>query len=628
MCGLFGIATTREHRLDISDGQICRLRDLMTHRGPDDAGLWRNGHVALAHRRLAVLDPTPAGRQPMVTPDGRFVLVYNGEVYNEPELRRELQRDGMTIGSGCDTETVLHWLAGRGAEGLRDLRGMYALALLDTLERRLLLARDPLGIKPLYWWLGREAGMPLLLFASEPGPILGHPAVTPEPDMIGVSAYLTTIRTVLGERTLFEGVRAVVPGQVLSLGLGGARIDATGQRLEVPPVQAPAGAAARVARTAFVVRESVAVHLRADVPSCCLLSGGLDSAIVASVASALHPGLRTYCAGSIGEAPVEGVPQSADFGFARAVADAIGTAHREAHVDEAMFLGRWAEMVARTGAPLSTPNEVAINEVARRLRADGNVVTLSGEGADELFGGYDQMLRLAAEHVASGNRDPGIFQLRAAAWCPPESKPDLLTARAWGLAGEDEWLRSFFEAEFATGVGRGAGGDPLAEHLRFQRRSNLVGLLQRLDSATMLESVEGRTPFADGVVAALAESLPMEDRFVPPSGTKLILREAFAAVLPPAVIARPKASFPLPFQRWLRGAQAWIGRSAWLRQILEPGAIELLAARPEACWRLAWPVANLALWSERWWPEGPVAGAHSLAAEIGLGGPSPTVSTQ
>jgi asparagine synthase (glutamine-hydrolysing) len=160
---------------------------------------------------------------------------------------------------------------------------------------------------------------------------------------------------------------------------------------------------------------------------------------------------------------------------------------------------------------------------------------------------------------------------------------------------------------------------------------NLAGLLQRLDSATMLEGVEGRTPMADVRVAALAESLPMDDRFVPPGRTKLILREAFAGALPGAIIGRPKASFPLPFQRWLRGAADWIRGSEWLREVFQPEALELVASRPHVCWRLAWPVANLAIWAERWWPRqaGSAAGRdQSLAEAIALGGPSPIVSAQ
>ncbi len=648
MCGILGMASTAP--LTISDREACRLRDLMTHRGPDGAGLWRGGRmggaptpgtVLLAHRRLAVLDPTPEAGQPMQTPaaldNARFVLNYNGELYNEPDLRRTLEREGFRFATTCDAETLLFWLASRGVEGVRDLRGMFAFALFDRLEHRLVLARDPLGIKPLYWWLGRDGGAELLVFASEPRPILEHPAVTPEPDLLGMSAYLTTIRTVLGERTMFAGVHALPPGRVMEVGLRGGSMTIAHRNLRLGTAGIARSQVGRFEQVRETIEHSVAAHLRAHVPTCCLLSGGLDSAIITTIARRQRGDLRTYCAGCPDAAPIGGVPQADDFGYARAVAAGLGTTHTEAAVGREMFAARWREMVRRQGVPLSTPNEVAINEVARRLRADGCVVTLSGEGADELFGGYDHLLRPAAAHVAAGDADPGLFQLSAAAWCPAEAKPQVLSAEAWSALDGDRWLTGWFAGEFASTA---RGDDPLADHLRFQRRVNLTGLLQRLDSATMLASVEGRTPFADGPVAALAESLPMGDRFVAPDRTKIALREAFAGVLPEGVVRRAKASFPLPFQHWLGDAGAAIGDSALLTELLNPVALATIAADPVAHWRLAWPLANLALWGEVWWPSGTAVragprrrraenqGSGMLAGAIAAGGPSPTVRTQ
>ncbi len=608
MCGLFGIVSTKP--VPVSDRECCRLRDLLAHRGPDGAGLWRGGlagtpgaEVVLGHRRLAVIDPTPAGTQPMATPDGRFVLIYNGELYNEPELRCRLERQGVRLSTGCDTETLLWWLATRGRQGLDNLRGMFALALVDRLEGRVLLARDPLGIKPLYWWQGRSAGADTIVFASEPGPILEHPAVTPEPDMVGVSTYLTTIRSVLGERTMFAGLRALPPGRVLEVEIGNDRLHTQPFDLTIGTTPVPTEQPARFGLVRETVRSSVHAHLRSDVPTCCLLSGGLDSAIITKVSSDRlphHHTLRTYCAGAKDHAEIDGVPQSEDFRFASEIATGLGTHHTEALVDEALFVQRWRDMVARQGVPLSTPNEVAINEVARRLRADGCVVTLSGEGADELFGGYHQVLAPAVAHIAAGNTDPGLFQLAMSSWCPVEAKLAVLTPEAWDAVHADEWLTGWYASEFAA---VGLGEDPLADHLRFQRRTNLVGLLQRLDTATMLESVEGRTPFADVAVAALAESLPMGDRFVAPDRTKIALREAFAPDLPASVTQRPKASFPLPFQRWLGECSGLLGESEFLRSMVRPEVLATVAADPNGHWQLSWPLANLALWAERWWPE-------------------------
>lgn len=622
MCGVFGMVSPLP--IPVSDRECCRLRDLLTHRGPDGAGLWRGGvpgvpgaEVVFAHRRLAVLDPTPAGAQPMATPDGRHVLIYNGELYNEPELRQRLAQEGLPLATGCDTETLLWWLATRGASGIGELRGMFAFAWVDRAEGRVVLARDPLGIKPLYWWQGRANGAEALVFASEPAPILEHPSVTPEPDMVGVSAYLTTIRSVLGERTMFAGVRALLPGRVMEVAIAPDRLASRTWDVSIPTGQVPGDRGERFGLVRETVRGSVRAHLRSDVPTCCLLSGGLDSAIVTRVSSEGHAGLRTYCAGAKGEAEINGVPQSEDFRFAQEIASALSTQHTEAVVDEAVFATRWREMVSRQGVPLSTPNEVAINEVARKLRADGCVVTLSGEGADELFGGYSQVLAPAAAHVAAGNAQPGLFQLAMSSWCQAGIKQAVLTASAWDRAEHDEWLTGWYEDSFAS---LAHGEDALADHLRFLRRVNLVGLLQRLDTATMLEGVEGRTPFADLAVASLAESLPMGDRFVAPGRSKIVLREVFSGELPRSVTERAKASFPLPFQRWMGSAGETIAGSALLRSIVQPEVLSLVASNPNGQWHLAWPMANLAMWAERWWPEGAAEssrnGAESSAAAV------------
>lgn len=617
MCGILGISTCGGSRLSIADSEVERLRDLMTHRGPDGRGLWRDRTTVLAHRRLAILDQSPAGRQPMATRDGRFLIVYNGEIYNEPDLRARLAAAGIRPGSGCDTETLLLWLEHRGDAGLADLRGMFALALLDTREKTLLLARDPLGIKPLYWWKGRSEGSDLLLFASEPAPILAHGDVPVRPDPVGVSAYLSTIRTTLGDRTLFEGVRAVEPGAVLTIDLAAERLSIRTNAVGLPGAPLGSDEASHRATVRAEVETSTRLHLRADVPVCCMLSGGLDSAILTTIAAKSIPELSTYCAGATPTA--NGTPD--DVFHAEVIARQVGSTHTVAHIDESLFLSRWRDIIRRQGLPLSTPNEVAINEIARLLRSRGHVVAISGEGADELFGGYHHPLSAAARHVEEGNDAPGRFQLDVASWFPSGQKSALLNPEAWAGMEQDAWLHGFFEDEFRR-TARGA--DPLADHLRFQRRVNLVGLLARLDSATMLESVEGRTPFADVAVAALAESLPMSTRFEAPDRTKIVLREAFAPDLPRAVIERPKASFPLPFENWIGDSGALISGSPLVRDLVQPEALSLVSTHPSKHWRLAWPLANLALWAERWWPRGAVHEGEAMAC----GSPSPAAIIQ
>jgi len=394
-----------------------------------------------------------------------------------------------------------------------------------------------------------------------------------------------------------------------------------------------------VAEVREAVADSVARHLRADVPTCLLLSGGLDSSIIAACAasrrgtSSREP-LRTYCSGARADAG----PDLGDFPHARLMADQIGARHREAPVARDAFARRWREMVHTLGLPLSTPNEVAINTVAKALRADGQVVTLSGEGADELFAGYEEPLRQAWQFEHSRRRvgparrglpeNGGLHQLHANAWIPLHVKEALFTAPVWRGLNADADLEAAYKAEFAAvseGLSvddHGFASEPLEPHLRFLRRINLAGLLARLDTATMLESVEARTPFADGVVADLAESLPMSDKLSPaalhtgssapaaaaaadlarelhpaadsaPSAgrstvqliapprsgtrsvagsatrtahdelpaTKRVLRAAFAGVIPAPILHRPKASFPLPFEQWIVDQVSHLGVS-------------------------------------------------------------------
>ncbi len=622
MCGIFGVIAARDRTPSISIEQAERLRDSLSHRGPDGAGTWHREGAILTHRRLAVIDPTPAGAQPFVSDDGRFVLVYNGELYNDAELRRELGAIGVSFKTRSDTETLLRALEMWGLDALSRIRGMFAFALWDTRDRLLTLVRDPLGVKPLYFTTTERE----IAFASEPATLARMPGFTPRPNMAMVSAYLTTIRTVLGNDTLFEDILSLAPGQIaqcdLSTGTPTVRVATwwNGPQTGTEIDEADAASRAREA-----MEDSVRAHLRADVPTCCLLSGGLDSTITTLLASRDHSALQTYCAGAQRDRD-DSAAQFAgdDLSFARDAADFLGTKHSEAIVTRELFAERWPRMIDQLGVPLSTPNEVAIHAVASRLREDGCVVTLSGEGADELFAGYEGPMRSAAEFVhrrqrGEVNTGGGRFELESNAWAPPAMKELLFTPAAWRAAGHDEPLYAMYESEFRRAAIESTGDEEtpsLDAHLRFHRRVNLTGLLQRLDTSTMLASVEGRTPFADAVVAEFAESLPMSAKFStrspvlaggPPSNdsdaarTKISLREAFRADLPGSIVDRPKASFPLPFQAWVGDHADAFKRGGFARSIFSEAVVEVVSLDPLRNWRLAWPMLNIAMWGRKWW---------------------------
>lgn len=621
MCGILGIATTAAQRPMIERRSVERMRDLMEHRGPDGAGLWGHpeaarvgpGNVILAHRRLAVLDTSDAAAQPMSTPDGRFVLVYSGELYNDLDLRRELAAAGATFRSHSDTETVLLALARWGSEALARFRGMFALAFFDSREQSLLLARDPLGIKPLYYFRGTLLGRPSLVFASEIPAILAHPELSARPDLVTVSAYLTTIRTVLGARTLFQDVSTLRPGEALQFRLNREQIDqrTLGWSSRDEPATAPSGENASL-RVRAAIEDSLDRHLRADVPICCLLSGGLDSSILATLAMRRLGSLQTYCSGAAASCEqVRGSREHEDFAFAKRLAAGIGAQHREAPITPRLFASHWRRMVRAQGIPLSTPNETAIYEVARSLREDGNIVALSGEGADELFAGYVSPMTDAHAYVndsSSSRPHPGHFQLNANAWIKPELKPTILNDRVWRAVERDGHLLAFYESEFDAVAAERDDDTPLQAHLRFHRRINLAGLLQRLDSATMLASVEGRTPFADSIVCQLAESLPMHEKFTPAGDaghsspqSKRVLREAFGPDLPPDIVSRPKASFPLPFQEWVADQASCMQQCSMMRDLFTRETLHAVSDNPGRLWHLSWPMINIALWAQRWW---------------------------
>lgn len=608
MCGILGIASFTGAP-SIDDRTAERMRDTLERRGPDGAGLWRSGPFLLAHRRLAIIDPTPAGSQPMVTPDGRYALTYNGELYNDAELRRELSAEGVRFTSACDAETILHALARWGAEAIPRLRGMFAIGFVDTHARTLLLARDALGVKPLcFAVLANE-----IVFASESRAILAHPAVSPAPDLISISAYLTTIRTSLAGRTMFEGVCSLPPGELMELDLSGHEPRADQRRWFTPtPVERICDDDA-VDLVRDVMIGSVSAHLRSDVPLCALLSGGLDSTITSALAAREHEDLQTFCAGAHSDDDAD------DLACARRAAESLGTRHHEAVVDASSFVETWGWMVGELGVPLSTPNEVAIYTVARTLRDAGCVVTLSGEGADELFAGYESPMRSALRHASRemGSISGGRAQLAASAWMQPALKSAMLAPHVARELGDDEPIAEHYDALFnACRDEAGASASPMDAHLRCIERINLTGLLQRLDTATMLASVEGRTPYADLDVARLAHRLPIATKFDVDSEpahaggavatatsvrTKIALRRAFDGLIPDEPRNRPKASFPLPFQSWLGAAAPEFRTSPFAREVFAPDAIEQVAANPVKHWKIAWPMMNLARWGDRWW---------------------------
>lgn len=591
MCGIASIINLGHNTNPIDRRFVERMRDRITHRGPDNSGLWSNERACIGHRRLSIIDPTPSGNQPMVSADDRYILAYNGELYNDQDLRVELASMGVCFRSSCDTETLLQALITWGDDAIVRLRGMYAFVLLDTHTNKVTLARDPLGIKPLYYAVMGTGTHQQLLICSEIAGLLEHPELPRTPDPVTLSAYLSSIRTTLGDRTMYRAIRTIKPGDWITIDLNEPS-DAIHRNWWDLSHTVPTQGIRQS------IEESVHRHLRSDVPMCALLSGGIDSAITTSIAMRSLGELHTYCAG----ARSDGFDD--DFAYARQMADFLGTTHHEIEVTQDQFVQQLPQMIATLGYPVSTPNEIAIHAVARALRARGHIVTLSGEGADELFGGYVPVMQQCAAHIATltdpaHDPDGGLFHLRVNAWISDELKPSVLNPVRLAEADNDEQLRAHYQRVFQSVHSRSATDSPLQAHLQFQRRMNLPNLLQRLDTATMLAGVEGRTPFADTEVAIAAQALPMSRKFMQEGDSihsKIALREAFRTELPESIVNRPKASFPLPFQQWLDPFRDLLFDSPFARQYFSAQAIGLVSANPNKYWHMAWPMINLTLW--------------------------------
>lgn len=598
MCGIAGIISNQP----IEQSHVLAMRDELEHRGPDDLGVTQTSCGTIGHTRLSILDLSALGHQPMQTPDKRFSLVYNGELYNNNELRKELNQCGVQFQSTCDTETVLHALATWGMEARNKFRGMYSFAFIDTLNQVCLLARDPMGVKPLY--TAKMETQNALLFASEIRSIVAHPGFSPQPDWVAMSAYMTTIRPEFARRTLYQGIQPHEPGEWSLVSTETLEVVQSASVWETNVHNLHSG---NPDETEHVIRDSVVAHLRSDVPMCALLSGGLDSSIIAKIAMDELGSLRTFCAG----ARSEGFDD--DFAMAKLVSQHLGTEHTEVEITRELFLKQWQSMLARTRLPLSTPNEVAIHEVCKELRNQGFPVTLSGEGADELFGGYEiPMMKSHAfvDSIDDSDRVAGAYHIESNAWVSAMQKPMVLNEQWSAISSNDEELRSWYQNSYDAL--RASTSDSEQAHLAFLRRMNLTNLLRRLDTSSMLCSVEGRTPFADINVARFAESLPMQSKFVPGEQlqTKIALRNAFATGLPDQVVNRSKASFPLPFQEWIGSVSQLMTRSTFAKELYRTSAIELITKDPHSHWNLTWPMLNLVIWGEQQW------GDQQLVAEV------------
>jgi asparagine synthase (glutamine-hydrolysing) len=624
MCGIAGIVSIDGVGADAGPRAI-RMRDILTHRGPDEAGLHVETHAALAHRRLSIVDLS-TGQQPMSNEDGMVWIVFNGEIYNHADVRRDLERRGHHYRTKCDTETIVHAYEEWGPECVHRLRGMFAFAIWDRRARRLLLVRDRLGIKPLYWC--RTGGT--LLFGSEIKAILASRLIEARPNTAVLPEVLST-RYSAGAETMFRGIYKLLPGHLLTFTDDAVDIR---QYWDVPMGRSiePIGDAAHVvAQFRARLEESVRLRLMADVPLGMFLSGGIDSSAIAAImARMIDRPLQTFSVAFKERAFNE-------LEYARAVARAIGAASHEIVIDDHDFFAALPKLVWHEDEPIAHPSSVPLYFVSALASRHVKVV-LTGEGSDELLAGYGKYLRLAWNWRAGALYErlvPSRIRASIAGRIVPrlphrlsryadrtflalERTPESMFFDNFAAVRlRDQWsllapgLRESATDAVAYARSRAHfdkpnGASTLLDRLLYADiKTYLVELLMKQDQMSMAVSIESRVPFLDHQLVEFAAQLPDEWKL---SGltTKRVLREASRGLLPESILNRPKMGFPVPFEAWTRGPWNAVARDVLLdrrsreRGIVDPAAVDRLL-RDHADGRTRggdriWSLLNLELW--------------------------------
>ncbi|HVK12469.1 MAG TPA: asparagine synthase (glutamine-hydrolyzing) [Gemmataceae bacterium] len=631
MCGIAGFVTGPAR--NAFAGFQADVLDRLAHRGPDDRG-WlidgvagqgsppaEPGRYGLFHRRLSILDLSPLGHQPMATPDGRFALVFNGEIYNYLELRADLEKDGARFRSQSDTEVLLHGLARFGPAFLPRLVGMFALALLDRDRRRLLLVRDFFGIKPLYYC--RPGGG--FAFASEPKAL--RPLLSGRVRADRLFDYLRDGLTDAGSGTLFDGLYQLPAAHWMEVDL---ETGTPGEPVRYWDIdlrrRADITFPEAVARARELFLESVRLHLRSDVPVGTALSGGIDSSAVVAAVRAVEPraDIRTFTFRTDEPGIAEGHYADLAAEAARAHAHPVGLGAGDLAADLDALIGVQDE-------PFGSTSIYAQYRVFRRAAESGVKVMLDGQGADEMLAGYDGYFAarvgslLGRGHLADAYR----FATRAATRPGVGGRAILLArglrrmlpsgaqANAKRLIGRPPvpaWLnRGWFEAR-----GAGPGADRQTAHRGHQLRERLYDtftrtslpmLLRYEDRNSMAWSIESRVPFLTPAQAEFYFSLPEEYLISPDGVTKHVFREAMRGLVPDAILDRKdKIGFATPEKRWLAELGPWVDGILSPDRLARVPALDAAGVRKEwqgvrrgarpFDWRV-WRWVNLVRWAER-----------------------------
>jgi asparagine synthase (glutamine-hydrolysing) len=574
MCGITGVMRFGGDHVEKS--VVRRMCDVMAHRGPDDDGIYADGRVGLGMRRLSIIDLT-TGHQPISNEDGTVWIVFNGEIYNHAELREQLVARGHQYSTHSDTETIIHLYEEYGRDCVRHLRGMFAFALWDTRSQNLFIARDRLGIKPLYYRLTSEA----LVFGSEIKVILEYPGVRAEFRRQGLPEYLA-FGYLSGEETLYEGIRKLMPGHTMEVGHDGKLRINSYWDLEVASDGSSQPENYYVEKYREMLEQAVKSHLMSDVPLGVFLSGGVDSSAVAALMTKIRQSpIETFSVGYAEETYSE-LP------YARIVAQHLGSIHREVLVSRQEFFDALPKLIWHEDEPIVWPSSVSLYFVARLARERVKVV-LTGEGSDETLGGYTRYaftLKNAAwdrayrsivpsaarrgirNSIASSSLLHATLRRKLAHTFLARDGQDWPSFyfdnffSAFDQKEQEQMLTEQFAGELAErsayrhvlGYWEQSSGEMLQRLLYTDIKTYLVELLMKQDNMSMAASIESRVPFLDHVLVEFATRIPREVQLKGMAG-KHILKKAVSDLLPHSILYRPKLGFPTPWSGWLAGTQ-------------------------------------------------------------------------
>lgn len=582
MCGICGLVNFDP--TEIVDSRVVqKMSQVLTHRGPDDDGLFVEGQVGLGFRRLSIIDVS-GGKQPIFNEDASAAIIFNGEIYNYRDLAKDLVAAGHALKTQSDTETILHAYEEYGDNCVQHLRGMFGFAIWDRRRRRLLLARDRVGIKPLYYYRNSR----FLAFASEIKSLLEIRTIPREVDTDSLGQYLS-LRYVPGPRTMFKNIFRLQPGHTLVVDDRGVRIRKYwdinySHEMEPAPKDL-------VDRFRELLEESVRLRLISEVPLGVFLSGGLDSSGILATMSRLNRGdrIKTFSVGYEGSSAQ--AKQANEFEYARLAARAFGAQHHECRVTPRDFEEFVPDLVWHLDEPMGDPSCVPLHFLSKMAREHVTVV-LSGEGADEVLAGYGIYSRMLTVDKIR-NSVPGFRRL--APWlapltpsqrlknymrlsrepledtyrgvsrgCDEETKRRLIGPDRAGQS--EQQLNAMFRGHFKTVE----QASRLNQMLYVDAKVWLPDdLLLKADKMTMANGLELRVPFLDHKLIEFGATLPGHSK-LGPEGGKTLLRQAMRGVLPDKIIDRPKKGFPVPL-------------SAWLRQPLRQFSRDTLLTRHSAC---------------------------------------------